>query len=224
MESLTITRPDDWHIHLRDGAALERTVNDVARWAHRAVVMPNLVPPIKAVADAESYRERILTVLHENTGDFEPLMTLYLTNETSPDEIESAAKSPHVHAVKLYPAGATTNSAAGVNNLEALYPTLAAMEKFDVPLLVHGEVTEPEIDIFDREKQFIDLHLAPLVQHFPRLRVVFEHITSRCRRFCHGRPRESCGNHHTATPTVQPQRHAGGWHSTPLFLPAHLKT
>jgi len=178
MESLTITRPDDWHIHLRDGAALERTVNDVARWAHRAVVMPNLVPPIKAVADAESYRERILTVLHENTGDFEPLMTLYLTNETSPDEIESAAKSPHVHAVKLYPAGATTNSAAGVNNLEALYPTLAAMEKFDVPLLVHGEVTESEIDIFDREKQFIDLHLAPLVQHFPRLRVVFEHITT----------------------------------------------
>ena len=178
MNSLTITHPDDWHIHLRDGAALERTVNDVARWAHRVVVMPNLVPPVKTVADAESYRERILKALHVNTRSFEPLMTLYLTNETTPADIKQAAQSQYVHAVKLYPAGATTNSAAGVNNLEALYPTLAAMEHEDIPLLVHGEVTQAEVDIFDREKQFIDLHLAPLTQRFPGLRVVFEHITT----------------------------------------------
>lgn len=178
MKSITITRPDDWHIHLRDGAALERTVNDVARWARRAVVMPNLVPPVKTVADAESYRERILSALDPKTGDFEPLMTLYLTNETTPAQIALAAESSYIHGVKLYPAGATTNSAAGVNNLEALYPTLEAMEAHDVPLLVHGEVTQADVDIFDREKQFIDLHLTPLIQHFPSLRVVFEHITT----------------------------------------------
>jgi dihydroorotase len=178
MNSLTITQPDDWHIHLRDGAALERTVNDVARWARRAVVMPNLVPPIKTVADAEAYRARIMDALQGDTHGFEPLMTLYLTNETTPTEIERAAASSIVHAVKLYPAGATTNSAAGVNDLEALYPTLAAMEQHNIPLLVHGEVTQAEVDIFDREKQFIDAHLAPLTQRFPALRVVFEHITT----------------------------------------------
>lgn len=178
MKSITITHPDDWHIHLRDGAALSRTVNDVARWARRAVVMPNLVPPVRTVDDANRYRERILAALDESNGGFQPLMTLYLTNETSPEEIARAAESQHVYAVKLYPAGATTNSAAGVNNLEALYPTLAAMEKHDVPLLVHGEVTSTEVDIFDREKQFIDVHLEPLIQEFPALRVVFEHITT----------------------------------------------
>lgn len=178
MKTLTLTRPDDWHIHLRDGDVLPRTVNDVARWAHRAIIMPNLVPPVKTVADAEAYRERILAALNPEVGEFEPLMTLYLTDATSADEIARAADSPYVHAVKLYPAGATTNSASGVNDLKALYPTLDAMQQHDVPLLVHGEVTDSHVDIYDREKRFIDEHLEPLVDHFPKLRVVFEHITT----------------------------------------------
>ena len=178
MDSITLTRPDDWHVHLRDGDALPRTVNDMARWAHRAIVMPNLVPPVVTVADAHAYRERIVAALNPNGPAFEPLMTLYLTDTTSADEIARAADSPYVHGVKLYPAGATTNSASGVNSLEALYPTLEAMQRHNVPLLVHGEVTSPEVDIFDREKRFIDQHLQPLVNHFSDLRVVFEHITT----------------------------------------------
>ena len=178
MSTLTITRPDDWHIHFRDGAALSRTVNDAARWARRAVVMPNLVPPVRTVAEAHDYRERLLGALTANHRDFNPLMTLYLTDETCSEEIARAAQSNHVYGVKLYPAGATTNSAAGVNDLKALYPTLEAMEKHDVPLLIHGEVTYHDVDIFDRERLFIEQHLAALVQHFPHLRVVFEHITT----------------------------------------------
>lgn len=178
MEALTITRPDDWHIHLRDGEVLTRTVNDVARWAGRAIVMPNLVPPVRTVQEALAYRERILGVLAPEHVGFEPLMTLYLTDSTPADEIARAAEATAVHGVKLYPAGATTNSAAGVNNLEALYPTLEAMEKHDLPLLVHGEVTGGEVDIYDREKLFIDQHLEPLVDRFAGLRVVFEHITT----------------------------------------------
>ena len=178
MKTITILRPDDWHIHLRDHDALPLTVNDVARWAHRAVVMPNLAPPVRTVDDALAYRDRIKAARVSEHATFEPLMTLYLTNETSPAEIERAANSDHVYAAKLYPAGATTNSAAGVNDLEALYPTLAAMEKHDLPLLVHGEVTDSHIDIFDREKVFIDKYLAPLVDRFPKLRVVLEHITT----------------------------------------------
>jgi len=178
MKSLTLTQPDDWHIHLRDGAALPRTVNDVARWAGRAIVMPNLTPPVRTVSDAVAYKERIIAALAPEHGDFDPLMTLYLTDGTSPDMITEAAECPIVHGVKLYPAGATTNSDAGVNALSALYPTLEAMQRHDVPLLVHGEVTDREIDVFDREKIFIERHLHPIAQEFPQLRIVFEHITT----------------------------------------------
>ena len=175
---LTITRPDDWHVHLRDGAALEHTCADMARYFGRAIVMPNLAPPVSNVADAEAYRERILQAMAGLPRTFEPLMTLYLTDQTTTRDIERAAQSPIVHAVKLYPAGATTNSAAGVTQLEALYPILSAMQDADLPLLVHGEVTDDEVDIFDREAVFIERHLAPVLSRFPALRIVLEHITT----------------------------------------------
>ncbi len=177
MSRITITKPDDWHIHLRDGDMLERTVNDVAAWANRAVVMPNLTPPVKNVADATAYHSRIMTAL-KGFPKFEPLMTLYLTNSTTPDDIVAAAASPLVCGVKLYPAGATTNSAAGVTGLETLKPTLEAMQSHDLPLLIHGEVTDPDVDIFDREAKFIERTLAPLIDEFPKLRVILEHITT----------------------------------------------
>jgi len=177
MTSLTLTLPDDWHIHLRDGAALSTTVPDVARWAGRAIVMPNLTPPVLSVADALAYRDRILAEVPEGYA-FEPLMTLYLTDQTTSATIAEAAASPHVHGIKLYPAGATTNSASGVTALEPLYPIFEAMEMHDVPLLIHGEVTDSHCDIFDREKAFIELALIPLVERFPALRIVFEHITT----------------------------------------------
>ncbi|MCH1445627.1 MAG: dihydroorotase [Luminiphilus sp.] len=177
MSRITITKPDDWHIHLRDGDMLERTVNDVAAWANRAVVMPNLTPPVKNVADATAYHSRIMTAL-KGFPKFEPLMTLYLTNSTTPDDIVAAAASPLVCGVKLYPAGATTNSAAGVTGLETLKPTLEAMQSHDLPLLIHGEVTDPDVDIFDREAKFIERTLAPLIDEFPELRVILEHITT----------------------------------------------
>mgnify|MGYP003625947545 CR=1 FL=1 len=178
MTELTLTRPDDWHVHLRDGDALPHTCADMARYFGRAIVMPNLSPPVTTVADAAAYRERILQAMSGLPRTFEPLMTLYLTDQTSAEEVLRAANSDFVHAVKLYPAGATTNSDAGVAQLEALYPTLAAMEEAGLPLLVHGEVTDGEIDIFDREKVFIDRHLAPIVERFPGMRVVLEHITT----------------------------------------------
>lgn len=177
MTSLTLTLPDDWHIHLRDHQALATTVPDVAQWAGRAIVMPNLSPPVTSVADALAYRARILAHVPPN-NPFEPLMTLYLTDKTDEDTIAAAAESAHIHGVKLYPAGATTNSAAGVTALEPLYPVLAVMERYDVPLLVHGEVTDPDCDIFDREKAFIDASLVPIRREFPELRIVFEHITT----------------------------------------------
>ncbi len=177
MSRITITKPDDWHIHLRDGDMLERTVNDVAAWANRAVVMPNLTPPVKNVADATAYHSRIMTAL-KGFPKFEPLMTLYLTNSTTPDDIVAAAASPLICGVKLYPAGATTNSAAGVTGLETLKPTLEAMQSHDLPLLIHGEVTDPDVDIFDREAKFIERTLAPLTDEFPELRVILEHITT----------------------------------------------
>ena len=180
MSRITITKPDDWHIHLRDGDMLERTVNDVAAWANRAVVMPNLTPPVKNVADATAYHSRIMTAL-KGFPKFEPLMTLYLTNSTTPDDIVAAAASPLVCGVKLYPAGATTNSAAGVTGLETLKPTLEAMQSHDLPLLIHGEVTDPDVDIFDREAKFIERTLAPLTDEFPELRVILEHIPPRIR-------------------------------------------
>ena len=179
MTELTITRPDDWHAHLRDGDALEHTCADLARYFGRVIVMPNLTPPASSVAAAAAYRDRLLSAMKGLSRRFEPLMTLYLTDQTDAAEIHLAAASDFVHAVKLYPAGATTNSDAGVAQLDALFPTLAAMEEADLPLLVHGEVTDHNIDIFDREKIFIDRHLAPIAERFPGLRLVLEHITTR---------------------------------------------
>lgn len=177
MTALTLTLPDDWHIHLRDDAALATTVPDVAQWAGRAIIMPNLTPPVTSVDQALAYRDRILAHVPANNA-FEPLMTLYLTDQTDEDTIVAAADCAHVHGIKLYPAGATTNSAAGVTALGPLYPILAVMERHDVPLLVHGEVTDPDCDIFDREKAFIDASLIPIRREFPELRIVFEHITT----------------------------------------------
>ena len=178
MTELSLLHPDDWHVHLRDDSALTHTCADMARYFGRAIVMPNLTPPVTTVAAAGAYRERILAAMADLPRRFEPLMTLYLTDATDAEEIRRAADSDFVHAVKLYPAGATTNSEAGVAELEALYPTLEAMQHADLPLLIHGEVTDHSVDIFDREKVFIDRHLAPIVQRFPGLRVVLEHITT----------------------------------------------
>ena len=178
MTELTLIRPDDWHVHLRDGAALPHTCADMARYMGRAIVMPNLTPPVTNVTEAAAYRERILAAMHGLPRQFEPLMVLYLTDRTREDDIAEAAACPFVHAVKLYPAGATTNSEAGVADLSALYPVLAAMERHDLPLLIHGEVTEAAVDIFDREAVFIERHLKPVVENFPKLRVVLEHITT----------------------------------------------
>ena len=178
MDKLTITRPDDWHLHLRDGAALASVLPDTARRFARAIVMPNLKPPVTTVAQARAYRERILAALPHGMK-FEPLMTLYLTDNTPSAEIDAANVSGIVHGVKLYPAGATTNSDAGVTDLAQCTATLARMEKLGMPLLVHGEVADPAVDIFDREAVFIDKVMQPLLKDFPGLRVVFEHITTK---------------------------------------------
>jgi dihydroorotase len=178
VNELTITRPDDWHVHLRDGAALARTCADMARYFRRVIVMPNLTPPVTTVAAAAAYRERILRAMAQLPRRFEPLMTLYLTDETDAAEIRRAGAADFVHAVKLYPAGATTNAEAGVAQLEGLYPTLEAMQAAGLPLLVHGEVTDPAVDVFDREQVFIDRHLRPIAARFPDLRIVLEHITT----------------------------------------------
>ncbi len=177
MQELTITRPDDWHLHLRDGAALTAVLPDTARQFGRAVIMPNLKPPITTTALAVAYRERILAALPPGS-DFEPLMTLYLTDRTAPDEI-ARAKAAGVKALKLYPAGATTNSDAGVTDIRKTYPTLEAMQREGLLLLVHGEVTDPEVDVFDREAVFIERVMEPLRRDFPALKVVFEHVTTR---------------------------------------------
>ena len=179
--SLTFVRPDDWHLHVRDGAALAAVVPDTARQFARAVIMPNLKPPVTSTAQALAYRARILAAVPrsmlENGAGFEPLMTLYLTDTLPPDEIVRA-KAAGVVAVKLYPAGATTNSDAGVTDLRKTYPTLEAMQRHGLPLLVHGEVTDADIDLFDRERVFIDTKLIPLRRDFPELKIVFEHITT----------------------------------------------
>lgn len=175
---LTITQPDDWHLHLRDGAALASVLPYSARQFARAIVMPNLKPPVTTVALAGSYRERILQALPAEVR-FEPLMTLYLTDNTTPAEIDLARASGFVHAVKYYPAGATTNSESGVTRIERAYSVLEAMQRADVPLLMHGEVTTPGVDIFDRERVFIDTVLAQIVRRFPALRIVLEHVTTR---------------------------------------------
>ena len=175
--TLTIIRPDDWHLHVRDGAALNAVVPDTARQFARAIIMPNLKPPVTTAAQAMAYRERILATVPAGVT-FEPLMTLYLTDNLPPDEIRRA-KEAGIVAVKLYPAGATTNSDAGVTDLRKTYATLEAMQREGLKLLVHGEVTSPDIDLFDRERAFIDTQLIPLRRDFPELKIVFEHITTR---------------------------------------------
>jgi len=178
MDRLTLKRPDDFHLHLRDGAALASVIGDTARRFARAIVMPNLQPPVRTTHQALDYRERILGALPEGAS-FEPLMTLYLTDDTPPEEIARAKLSGRVFGVKLYPAGATTHSEAGVTRLSRCFHVLERMEELGMPLLVHGESTEPEIDVFDREKAFIDDILAPTLARFSRLKVVLEHITTR---------------------------------------------
>jgi len=177
MTTITLIRPDDWHLHLRDGAALASVLKDTARQFARAVVMPNLKPPVTTVAAALAYRERILASLPERSR-FEPLMTLYLTDHTAAGEIVKAKQSGLVHAVKYYPAGATTNSDSGVTDLRKCDAALAALAETGMPLLVHGEVTTDNVDVFDREQTFIERILAPLLASYPRLRVVLEHITT----------------------------------------------
>ncbi|MDE2308845.1 MAG: dihydroorotase [Xanthomonadaceae bacterium] len=175
---LEITRPDDWHLHLRDGDALASVIGHTARRFARAIVMPNLKPPVTTVAQAEDYRQRIVASLPPGSR-FQPLMTLYLTEDTRADEIARAKNSDSVSAVKYYPAGATTNSQSGVRELSRVYRVIEAMERHDLPLLLHGEVTDPAVDIFDRERVFIERHLIPLRERFPALRMVLEHITTR---------------------------------------------
>lgn len=177
MQTLTLTRPDDWHLHLRDGAALAAVLLDTARRFGRAIVMPNLRPPVTTVAMAAQYRERIIAALPAGLH-FEPLMTLYLTDNTAPDEVDRAVDSGFVHGIKLYPAGATTNSDSGVTDITRLGAVFARMEARGLPLLVHGEVTDSAVDIFDREKVFIESVLIPLLARHPSLRLVFEHITT----------------------------------------------
>lgn len=178
MQELTLLRPDDWHVHFRDGDVLRHTVTHTARIFRRAIAMPNLVPPVKTTAQALAYRERLLAHAPDGSG-FDPLMVLYLTDETSADEIRLAAASGKIVAAKLYPAGATTNSSHGVTSIEKIYPALEAMSDTGLLLLVHGEVTHADIDIFDREQVFIDRTLGPLCQRFPRLKLVLEHITTK---------------------------------------------
>ena len=177
IDELTITRPDDWHLHVRDGAALRSVVPHSARQFARALIMPNLRTPVVTTAQAMAYRQRILDAVPSGL-DFEPLMTLYLTDETPPNEMWTA-RDAGIVGVKLYPAGATTNSESGVTHLRKIYPTLEAAEKAGIALLVHGEVTDPDIDIFDREAVFIDRHLVPLRHEFPGLKIVLEHATTR---------------------------------------------
>lgn len=178
MKTLTLTRPDDWHLHLRDGAALASVLPHTVRAFARAVIMPNLKPPVTDTARAAAYRERILAALPK-TAAFEPLMTLYLTDNTSAAEIAQAKQSEFVIGVKYYPAGATTNSDSGVTRIERVFPVLAAMQEHDLPLLLHGEVTTSGVDVFDRERVFLETVLADITRRFPGLRVVLEHVTTR---------------------------------------------
>jgi dihydroorotase len=178
IQELRLPRPDDWHLHLRDGAALQSVLPFTAARFARAIVMPNLTPPVTTNSMALAYRERIIAALPA-AARFQPLMTLYLTDQTRPEDMEQARDDGIVHGCKLYPAGATTHSDAGVTDIARIDDVLAAMMDVDLPLLVHGEVTDPQLDVFDREARFIDRVLAPIVERFPRLRVVFEHVTTR---------------------------------------------
>ena len=176
MNKIQILKPDDWHLHLRDAEALKRTVTDVASHIHRAIIMPNLVPPVTTVSEAQAYRDRILA--HKNKTSFSPLMTLYLTDNTTVDEIKAAGDSPFVVACKLYPAGATTNSDSGVTDVTKLDKVFEAMTEAGLILCIHGEVTDNDVDIFDREKVFIERHLKPITDRHPNLKIVLEHITT----------------------------------------------
>ena len=178
MNKITLTRPDDWHLHLRDGDALKVVLPDTARRFARTIVMPYLRPPVTSVQLATEYRQRILSAL-PNGAKFEPLMTLYLTDNTSVKDVEEAKASGFVKAFKLYPAGATTNSDSGVTSLDKCASALSAMESLGVPLLVHAEVTDADVDVFDRERVFIDRHMKPLLANYPKLKIVFEHITTK---------------------------------------------
>jgi dihydroorotase len=178
MNEITITRPDDWHLHLRDGAHMSAVLRDSARRFARAIIMPNLKPAVTTTELAIRYRDRIRAALPNGVA-FEPLMTLYLTDSTRPDEIDKAKASGAVHAVKYYPAGATTHSDSGVTDLGKCYGVLRAMEACRMPLLVHGEVTDPGVDVFDREQAFVERVLTPLIERFAHLRVVVEHVTTR---------------------------------------------
>ena len=178
MTTLTLTRPDDWHLHLRDGVQMQAVLPHTAQRFARAIVMPNLKPPVVTTAMALAYRARILAALPQGMR-FEPLMTLYLTDHTAPAEIIAARASGAIHGVKYYPAGATTHSDSGVTDIDKCHATLEAMQQAGMPLLVHGEATDPAVDVFDREKVFIERVLVPITRRFPQLRVVFEHITTR---------------------------------------------
>jgi len=178
MQTLTITRPDDWHLHVRTGDMLKTVINHTAKQCARAIIMPNLQPPVTNVAQALSYQQEIQQAT-DKAYNFTPLMVLYLTNNTRIEDVKQAAESSFVKAFKLYPAGATTNSEHGVTDLQALFPILEAMEKHDVPLLIHGEVTDADIDIFDRERLFIETKLTLIQKHFPNLRIVLEHVTTK---------------------------------------------
>ena len=177
MDTITLLQPDDWHAHLRDGLALQRTVPDLAQQFSRAICMPNLVPPVKTVEQALEYRQRILAHVPDGLN-FDPRMVLYFTDQTSPDEVAKIKASEHVDAIKLYPAGATTNSDNGVSDIRKVYAVIEQLEEQQVPLLLHGEVTHAHVDIFDREKRFLDDVLAPLLRQFPKLKLVLEHITT----------------------------------------------
>ncbi|WP_341861078.1 dihydroorotase [Gymnodinialimonas sp. 57CJ19] len=176
-QTLTIRRPDDWHLHLRDGAMMRAVLPETARDFARAIIMPNLVPPVVTASDALAYRDRILSALPPG-ADFTPLMTLYLTEQTDPDDVEAAFADGLIHAVKLYPAGATTNSQSGVSTLKNVYPVLERMAKIGLPLCIHGEVTTSEVDIFDREEAFLNQILIPLRADIPGLKITLEHITT----------------------------------------------
>jgi len=178
VQKIILTQPDDWHLHLRDGTDTRTIIEHSATQFKRAIIMPNLAPPVTTVEQAEAYRSRILDLLPADTT-FEPLMTLYLTDKTSEEDVYKAAESIHVHAIKMYPAGATTNSDAGITDINNVMHTLTAMEKTELPLLIHGEVTDASVDVFDREAVFIDTVLKPLFEKLPNLRVVLEHITTK---------------------------------------------
>lgn len=177
MDTLAITRPDDWHLHLRDGEVLQHTVADISRYMGRAIIMPNLVPPVTNASIASLYRQRILDQIPASSS-FTPLMTIYLTDNTTPQDIYDAKATGFVYAAKLYPAGATTNSSSGVTSVRNIYPVLEALEEVGMPLLLHGEVTDNHVDIFDREKVYLETILKPVVADFPSLKIVLEHITT----------------------------------------------